>query len=229
MNLVKYLAGCGMASRRRAEEAVRQGRVSVNGEIVTDPARLVTASDHLLFEGREAHWPEKHHYILLHKPVGYTCSSQDAHAEHLAIELIGLPGVRLVSAGRLDRESEGAILFSDDGEFINRIAHPRYEVLKTYIVTASAPLSAAQLKKMESGIPDGGETLSARSVRFLGKCDYEFILNEGKKREIRRMIAACGAKTLRLKRVSIGSLSLGDLPCGKWRELSPSEIGKLLS
>ena len=229
MNLIKYLSNCGAASRRKAEELIRSGHVAVNGNIECNPAFKVAENMIVSLNGTQLSLPEKHHYILLHKPRGYVCSNADAHAEKLAVELIGIPGVRLVSAGRLDKESEGAIIFSDDGEFINFLAHPRYGVLKQYEVFTVRPISALWQKKMVSGITDDGENLKVISIKEISPCHYEIILNEGKKREIRRLTAAAGAPTKRLIRQSIGNVELGTLPCGKYRELSTSEIEALLT
>ncbi|MBE6363771.1 MAG: rRNA pseudouridine synthase [Lentisphaerae bacterium] len=229
MNLVKYLSNCGAASRRKSEELIRSGHVAVDGNIECDPAFKVAENMAVMLDGVQLSLPEMHHYILLHKPRGYVCSNADAHAEKLAVELIDIPGVRLVSAGRLDKESEGAIIFSDDGEFINFLAHPRYGVLKRYEVFTVRPITLAWQKKMVSGITDEGENLKVIAIKELEPCRYEITLNEGKKREIRRLTAAAGAPTRRLIRKSIGKVELGKLPCGKYRELSADEVRLLLT
>ena len=228
MNLVKYLSVCGAASRRRAEARIRAGSVAVDGVVETDPARKLAGNESVTLDGRELRVPERRHYILLHKPRGYVCSNSDAHAEHLALELIDLPGVRLVSAGRLDKESEGAIVFSDDGEFVNRLAHPRYDVRKTYRVAVRPQLTPADRERICSGIVDAGETLRALAVRELADGEYEFVLNAGRKREIRRLVRACGAAVTRLVRTQIGPVTLAGLASGRWRELAPAEVAGLL-
>jgi 23S rRNA pseudouridine2605 synthase len=228
MNLNKYISYCGAASRREAEARIRGGEVTVNGTVELNPAYRVMVNDAVALAGKVLLPPVQRHYVLLHKPRGYVCSNADVHAEHLAVELINIPGARLVSAGRLDKDSEGAIIFSDDGEFINFLAHPRYEVLKKYLVTANRPLTETELAAIRGGISDDGEFLQVRSVCPTGKRnEYEFILNEGKKREIRRLVAACGAKVTRLIRMEIGNVALGGLPVGKFRELSAGEIAGL--
>ncbi len=229
MNIVKYISFCGAASRRKAEELVRSGQVEVDGVKVCDPAFRVETGMQVTLDGEVLTPPERRHYILLHKPRGYVCSNADTHAEKLAVELIKIPGARLVSAGRLDKESEGAIIFSDDGEFINHLAHPRYGVLKRYEVTTARPVSEKWQKRMVSGISDEGENLKVISIRELAECRYEIILNEGRKREIRRLTAAAGAPTKRLIRVAIGKVELGTLPCGEYRELTADEINSLLT
>ena len=226
-NLVKFIAASGAASRRQSEELIRKGKVTVNGALMLNPAYRVSPDDAVCLEGKKLSAAEKLWYILLHKPAGFVCSSADKHAEKLAVGLLKEIPARLVSAGRLDKESEGAIIFSNDGNFINFLTHPRYGVLKRYIVHTQGNISEKDLRRMEKGIPNGGEVLKVHAVRQIGECTYEFILNEGKKREIRRLTAACGAPTLRLIRVQIGVVPLGDLPPGDFRELTLEEIAGL--
>lgn len=228
MNLVKFIAASGAASRRQAEALIKEGKVTVNGQLCINPAHRVADGEKVTLDGKELSAAEKLWYILLNKPCGYVCSNADTHAEHLAVELLADIPARLVSAGRLDKESQGAIIFSNDGNFINRLAHPRYGVLKTYIVRTKNALKDEDLKKITSGINDDGEFLKAESIRPIGRKCYEIILNEGKKREIRRLTALCGAPTVQLTRVKIGSVLLGDLPEGKYRELTAEEISELL-
>jgi len=228
--LAKYIARCGAAARRKAADLVKSGQVQVNGRVITDPAFSVDTRDRVLLQGRELTPPADNVYIMLNKPPGYTTSHSDKHAEHLAIELIDCPEAqRLLPAGRLDRESEGLLIFSNDGDFIQQLAHPRYEVHKRYKVTSSIELDLPRRQKMLNGISDDGETLHAVKVipcpEEKNTCIIE--LNEGKKREIRRMLKACGAATLRLQRISVGQVQLGDLPLGKWRFLTENEVESL--
>ena len=156
-NLTKYLGQCGIASRRRAAEIVRDGRVTVDGEVVTDPALRVVPGCRVLVDGRDATLPERFHYIMMNKPRGWVCSNADAHAEHLAVELIDrFPGCFLSSAGRLDKDSEGLIVFSDDGGYLERVAHPRYQVTKLYEVAVENPLDDRSLAAMCLGVAEGG-------------------------------------------------------------------------
>ena len=227
VRLVKFLSSCGVFSRRAAGDAVLAGRVAVNGAVTLNPGLQVTENDEIAVDGKPVAREGRKYYVMLNKPRGYTCSAGDRYAEHLALELIDLP-VRLFSAGRLDRESEGLILFSNDGDFIERLTHPRHAVRKRYVVTVSKPFTDADIRRLTSGITDDGERLAALSVRKLDEKRYMFTLGEGKKREIRRMVAALGAKTLRLKRIAVGNLLLGPLPSGKWRELTPEERDQAL-
>ena len=159
-NLSKFLSLCGVSSRRGALELIRAGRVSVNDVIVTDPARRVAEGEVVALDGRKLSAPERFHYVMLNKPRGYVGSNADAHAEKLAVDLLreSCPGF-LRSAGRLDKESEGLIVFSDDGAYLERVAHPRYMVCKRYEVTVARELAAADLKRMVEGIADDGEVL----------------------------------------------------------------------
>lgn len=227
VNLVKFIAASGAASRRRAEELIRNGEVCVNGALCTDPAHRVAPDEVVSLNGKTLSAAVKLWYILLNKPRSFVCSNQDRHAENLAVDLLKSIPARLVSAGRLDKDSQGAIIFSNDGEFINRLAHPRYGVLKTYLVRTAGAIPPEKFADITAGIMDKGELLKAESIRQIGKNRYEFILNEGKKREIRRLTAACGAPTRELIRVKIGSVKLGTLPEGKFRELTPEEVASL--
>ena len=229
-NLGKFLSLCGAASRRGALELIRSGRVGVNGLVVTDPARRVGSGEAVTLDGKALAVPERFHYVMLNKPRGYVCSNADAHAEKLAADLLqgGYPGVFLRSAGRLDKESEGLIVFSDDGAYLERVAHPRYMVTKRYVVMVARAIPSADLARMTAGIRDDGELLRVIAAESLGNNRYMFKLNEGKKREIRRLCRACGAPVLSLKRVSLGALELGALKSGEYRELSAEEVEKSL-
>lgn len=228
-NLTKYLAMCGVSSRRRAEELIRAGRVTVDGVTATDPALRVDLSQVVTADGREVSPPASFHYVMLNKPRGYVCSNADAHAAHLAVELIdGFPGCFLRSAGRLDKDSEGLIVFSDDGEYLERVAHPRYLVTKLYDVTVTRPLRDSELAAMRAGVEDGGEILRVLEAVQTAPGRLRIKLNEGKKREIRRLCAAFGSPVKRLRRIALGGLELGTLASGEYRELAPDEVAASL-
>ncbi|MBR2625415.1 MAG: rRNA pseudouridine synthase [Lentisphaeria bacterium] len=227
-NLIKFISSSGAASRRQAEKLIRAGRVTVDGAVNCDPAYRVSPENTVLLDGRKVEKVTNFRYFLLNKPRGYVCSNADDHAEKLAVDLFAGISEKLVSAGRLDKESQGAIIFSNDGNFINRLTHPRYGVLKKYHVYTDGVLSEKDLAGISSGIRDNGDFLKAEKVTPLSDGGYEFILNEGKKREIRRLTAACGCPTLRLIRKEIGAVKLGNLPAGKFRELTGEEIKSLL-
>lgn len=227
--LVKFLSTSGVASRRAAGDLVKEGRVAVNGRIVLEPGFRVSHADSVTLDGKPVEPAAALHYIMLNKPRGYVCTNADPHAPRKAVDLIRLhPPVRLFSAGRLDKESEGMILFSNDGDYVAQITHPRHEILKTYLVRITRDLSPDELVRIRTGIRDQGELLRVISIERIGKCRYRIVLNEGRKREIRRLTAAVGAPTVELRRIRIGGLELGDLPEGSFRELSPEEVALTL-
>ncbi len=227
VRLVKFLSDGGVASRRRAGELVKNGEVTVDGVVERDPARRVGSENTVCFRGERVSPAEQKYYIALNKPAGYVCSSSDVHAEKLAVELIDIPG-RFFSAGRLDKESEGLIIFSNDGGYIDRLTHPRYEVHKTYRVTTLLPVSDEKLARIREGVENDGEVLHVVSVERAGGRDCIFVLNEGKKREIRRICAEIGCPVLRLKRIKVGSFELDSIPEGKYRLMTPEEVAKSL-
>ncbi len=230
IRLSKYLSTAGISSRRAAGELVTAGRVTVNGVTSLNPGMRVHPGDRVCLDGKPIVPGGEKHYIMLNKPRGYVCTNADRHAPRKAVDLIKLPGaVRLFSAGRLDKDSEGMLIISNDGDFVERLSHPSHEILKTYSVRLTRELSYAELAKIRNGIKDAGETLRVRSVSAKGQCRYEFVLNEGRKREIRRIAAAVGAPVVRLRRFRIGKLELGALPPGKYRELNAAERELLLA
>ncbi|MBO4288159.1 MAG: pseudouridine synthase [Kiritimatiellae bacterium] len=223
-NLTKFLSTSGAASRRHAAELIKDGHVSVNGAVCTDQSVRIAPDDRVSLDGERIEPPRGYVYVMLHKPRGYVCTADDPHAPKKALDLIDLPGVRLVSAGRLDKNSEGLILFSNDGAWIEQLTHPRHGTRKTYQVTTDRPLSPADIRRLTtSGVQNDGETLRALSIRAEAPGRYIFILGEGKNREIRRMLESLDNRTRRLKRIAVGSLRLGGLPMGQWRFLSPAE------
>ena len=223
-NLTKFLAASGAASRRHSADLIRTGHVSVNGSVCTDPSVRIGPDDRVSLDGKDIKAVSEFVYVMLHKPRGYVCTSEDPHAPKKALDLIHIPGVRLVSAGRLDKNSEGLILFSNDGAWIEKLTHPRHGTRKTYQVTTDRPLSPADIRLLTtSGVQNDGETLHALSIRAQAPGRYLFILGEGKNREIRRMLESLDNRTRRLKRIAVGGLRLGGLPMGQWRKLTPAE------
>jgi pseudouridine synthase len=241
--LQKVLAHAGVASRRKCEEVILQGRVRVNGEVVTqlgtkvDPAR-----DTIEVDGQPI-TPEKKVYVLLHKPRGYLSDTLDFRGRPSALSLVP-GGERLYPAGRLDARSEGLLFLTNDGELAHRLTHPRYEHQKEYLALVEGEPTEATLRRMLKGLGQDGQTLRADAVERLDRLGSEarihgwqeaprgmswlrILLHEGKKRHIRRMCAALGHPVRRLIRVRIGPLELGDLPVGKWRYLAEGEVKQL--
>ena len=224
--LGKFLALHASLSRRAAVAAVKAGRVRLDGVAVTEPAERVGQGSRVELDGVPVTGDEPRplRYYMLNKPRGFVCSSADSHAEKLAVELLPVEaGVRLFSAGRLDKESEGLLIFSNDGDYVEALSHPRNRVLKRYRVEVTRPMTEAEVQRIRAGIVDDGEMLRVIEVIPRGGSVYEFVLNEGRKREIRRLTAAVGAPTIRLRRLAMGELELGDLPLGQYRELTPED------
>lgn len=229
--LSKFLSSAGVASRRKAARLVQCGKVSVNGKVELRPAAHVSAADSVVCEGKPV-VPRTlpRHYIMLHKPRGFVCTAGDIHAKKKALDLIRLDdGARLFSAGRLDKDSEGLILFSDDGDFVQRLTHPRHKVKKTYEVSLSGALAPDDFHAILSGVSENGEILKALCAEEISANKYRLVLGEGKNREIRRMMSALGKNVRRLKRTGVGALTLGALKPGRWRELSGDEIALALA
>lgn len=231
ISLSKYLSICGAASRRKSCDLIKQGKVQVNGETVKEPGYKISPSDKVIFAGKEVVLQEKI-YIMLNKPRGYICTNDDPHAPLKALDLIELPpeqeGVRLFSAGRLDKDSEGLLIFTNDGDYAEKLMHPKHEILKNYQVRTVSDIPDTMLDKLRRGIEDDNEFLRAHKIKKEGGGLYTFILNEGKKREIRRMVKFAGSEVSSLKRIALGALTLGKLEPGKWKYLTTEEIQKTL-
>ena len=231
MRIARFLAGAGVGSRRGCEEIVRRGEVQINGERISDPACNVRPGlDRVTLAGRELSLSPKVS-ILLNKPPGYTCSAQDRHARHLVFELVPTDLGRLFTVGRLDRDSEGLLVLTNDGDLAQALAHPRHGVEKEYHVSCRGQGNDEQLARLRRGVRDDGEWLCPLSVQCLSQgretCTLRLVLGEGRKREIRRLCQAVGLRVKTLRRVSLGPLTLGDLARGAWRQLKPEEVRAL--
>jgi 23S rRNA pseudouridine2605 synthase len=229
--LQKVLASCGVGSRRACELLIAQGQVTVDGEVVTRQGVTVDPDrQEIRVAGRRVR-PEAAVYYILHKPRGVLCTSRDPEGRATVHDL--LPGGlgRLYTVGRLDRDSEGLLVVTNDGALAQGLTHPRHHVEKTYQVWLDAPLAAADRRRLVEGMVIEGEPMRALSVADWGRDGragtYRVVLGEGRKRQIRRMMAACGRTVERLRRVSIGSLRLGSLPVGGWRPLGGAEVERL--
>lgn len=228
--LQKILSAYGVASRRQAEEMIRQGRVSCNGVICVLGQAADPVTDTILIDGKPLPRFRERVYILLHKPRGYVTTLSDEKGRKNAAELVKDCGVRVYPVGRLDMDSEGLLLFTNDGEFANLLMHPKHEVEKTYQVTVSG-FSPETIEKLKEPIQLDGYTIRRPKVRVL-KGDTEqgvllVTIHEGRNRQVRRMCAAAGMDVKRLIRIQEGTLLLGDLPSGKWRYLSKDEVNNL--
>jgi 23S rRNA pseudouridine2605 synthase len=228
MRLVKYLAHAGVASRRSAEELIAAGRVSIGGETVTDPARDVRPDSPVALDGRALGGPEQRVIFAVNKPVGVVSTARDTHGRPTVVELVPAQGLRLYPVGRLDADSSGLILLTNDGELANRLTHPRYEVPKTYRARlGGGPLAEPALKALRGGVElDDGRTAPARVRRLRGN-EVELTIHEGRNRQVRRMCEAVGHPVLELRRTGFGPLRLAGLQEGAHRRLSTAEAGRL--
>jgi 23S rRNA pseudouridine2605 synthase len=226
MRLAKFLAHAGVASRRGAEDIVREGRVTVGEEIVTDPARDVTDADPIAVDGRPVAAESLVAYAV-HKPAGYVSTAEDTHGRRIVMELVD-DTRRLYPVGRLDVDTTGLILLTNDGALANRLLHPRYEIPKTYRVwIAKPPVKRPALLKLSQGLDlEDGMTLPA-VVNRVRPDVLEITLREGRKRQVRRMCEAVGHPVRALERVAFGPLRLGDLATGSARRLGEEELDQL--
>ncbi len=225
MRLAKFLARSGVASRRASEALVAAGRVTVGGEVVTDPARDVDETSGVAIDG-EAVSPEETEVWAVHKPVGVVSTASEPGERQAVVELVDTD-VRLYPVGRLDADSSGLLLLTNDGDLANRLTHPRYEVPKTYRVVLTRPPSAEQVGSLRAGVElDDGPTGPAE-VEPVGERELEVTIREGRNRQLRRMAEAVGNGVTELRRLRIGSLGLGDLDPGAARKLTAEEVAAL--
>jgi 23S rRNA pseudouridine2605 synthase len=231
MRLQKFLATAGVASRRASEKIVADGRVALNGERVTDPARDVTDSDRVTVDGRVITAPAGDRVVYaVHKPAGVVSTAHDPQGRPTVVEIVRT-ALRLYPVGRLDAESTGLILLTNDGALAHRLTHPRFEVDKTYRATlAGPPITDAQIRTLRDGVMlEDGLAAPAR-VRRVGARSHnaiEITIHEGRNRQVRRMCEAVGHRVRTLCRVSFGPLALGELPVGVARRLSAAEVESL--
>jgi len=232
VRLQKFLADAGVASRRAGEQIIVAGRVTVNGEVVRElGSKVHPTRDRVTVDGRPVR-ARRRLYVALHKPRGYICSRRDPERRRTIGELLPKEWDHLHSVGRLDLDSEGLIFLTNDGEFSLRLTHPRYGARKTYQVTVEGRVPAGTLDRLKQGVTDNDEKLKAEEARLLfasnSRSVLELVLTEGKNREIRRLLAALSLVIMRLQRVRIGPIKLGELPPGKWRTLTEPEIKSLI-
>jgi len=227
MRLAKYLAHAGVASRRAAEQLIADGRITVEGQTVTDPARDVDGTHAIAFDGEPVRGAEPRVAYALHKPAGVVSTAHDPQGRRTVVDLVPKER-RLYPVGRLDAESTGLILLTNDGELANRLTHPRYEVPKTYRATLAGPaITDRAIRALREGVElEDGMTAPAR-VRRLTPHQIELTIHEGRNRQVRRMCEAVGRPVRQLVRIRFGPLELGDLRPGKARRLTASELDAL--
>lgn len=233
MRLQKYLAGCGVASRRKCEELISAGRVCVNGVTITEMGTQVESLDIVTVDGNVVQIEEKKYYIMYHKPMFEMCTAHDPEGRATVMDKFRDFPVRLFPVGRLDFDSEGLLLLTNDGELANRMLHPKHEIMKTYLARVNGDVSLDAVRNMRVGIMLDGRLTAPADVRIIKKTTLETVLlvgiHEGRNRQVRRMFTSVGYQVLLLRRVQFGPLSLSGLKRGQWRELTEVEQEKLFN
>jgi 23S rRNA pseudouridine2605 synthase len=225
VRLAKYLAHGGVASRRMAEKLVAAGRVTVGGEVVKDPARDVGAGDDVRIDGGAVAVEEREVWAV-NKPAGVVSTAKEPGSRPAVVSLVRTEA-RLYPVGRLDADSTGLLLLTNDGALADRLTHPRYEVPKTYRVRLGKPISDRDLERLRRGVELGDGRTGPAEVRTLTDREVEIVLREGRNRQVRRMVEAVGNRVVALQRVKFGPLALGRLQSGGARKLSEAEVARL--
>jgi len=234
IRLQKYLAEAGVASRRKCEEYIEQGRVKVNNEMAILGTKVNPETDVIMFDNKKIDQKEDLVYILLNKPIGYVTTSKDQFSRDSVLDLVKVKQ-RIVPVGRLDMYTSGALLLSNDGDFVYKITHPKHEINKTYTVTVKGIVTGEEVKQLEEGVKIEDYITKPAKVKIL-KTDIEkdisrleITIHEGKNRQVRKMCEAVGRKVQALHRSKIGNIEVKDLKIGTWRYLSEKEIKYLLN
>ncbi len=234
IRLQKYLAECGVASRRKCEEYILQGDVQVNNKVVTELGTKVNPKiDIVKFKNKEVKIEEKHIYILINKPIGYVTTVSDQFDRDAVLDLVKVKE-RIVPVGRLDMYTSGALILTNDGDFVFKVTHPKHEITKTYTVTLKGIIQANEIEQLQKGVKIDDYITKPAKVKIL-KTDLEkdisrieITIHEGKNRQVRKMCEAIGKKVLALHRSKIGNIGVKDLKIGEWRYLKKEEIKGLM-
>ena len=236
VRLQKFLAECGIASRRKCEEIILNGRISVNNIIITTlGTKIDPEKDIVTFDGKTVSVPkEEHVYILLNKPIGVVTTAKDQFKRDCVLDIVKVKE-RIVPVGRLDMYTSGALILTNDGDFVYKITHPKHEITKTYTVTLKGFVSAEDIEKLKKGVKiDTGYVTKPADARIMkidkekGISRVEIIIHEGKNRQVRKMCESIDKKVLALHRAKIGSISVKNLKIGEWRYLKKEEIEKVI-
>ena len=233
IRLQKYLAECGIASRRKAEEYIQEGKVQVNGKVVTElGVKINPEKDIVYFNNKKVTKQNENIYILLNKPIGYVTTTKDQFNRETVLDLIRGINKRIVPVGRLDMYTSGALILTNDGDFIYKVTHPSHEITKTYIATLKGIISNEELEELRRGVeiedyltrPEKVKILKTDSEKNISR--LEITIHEGKNRQVRNMCEAIGRNVMALHRSRIGDIGVKDLKIGEWRYLSKNEINK---
>lgn len=231
VRLQKYMAECGVASRRKSEELIEMGKVKVNGHIAHIGDKINPKKDIVTVKGKKINKEEKLYYLMLNKPRGYVTTVSDELGRKTVMDLIDIKA-RVYPVGRLDKDSEGLLLLTNDGSFANALTHPKHNYAKVYRVTVRPSVNDEILDRLRNGIEIDGRKTAPCDVSIItqeeGRVVLEFILREGRNRQIRKMCEAVELQVARLKRISIGPVKLGMLQTGKYRQLTDNEVRKLM-
>ena len=234
VRLQKYIAMSGLASRRAAESMIDEGRVKVNGKKVTEQGvKIEIGCDSVTVDNKPVEIKDKKYYIMLNKPAGYVSTAKDQFDRPTVVDLVKEDvGTRIFPVGRLDNETEGLLLMTNDGDFTYKITHPKFQKDKTYIAVINGGITVPDLNRLRRGVRVEDYTTSPAEVEILdaagGKTAVKITIHEGRNRQVRKMFAALGYTVSGLKRIKIGELELGNLPVGRWRHLTSHEINCLL-
>ena len=231
----KFLAECGIASRRKCEEFITEGRVKVNGVTVELGAKVNPEKDKVEFDDKEVRTTKKEYtYILLNKPIGVVTTAEDQFERETVLDLVKVK-TRVVPVGRLDMYTSGALILTDDGDFIYKVTHPKHEIDKTYTVTLIGTVTDEDIEKLRDGVEIEGGYLTKPAKARIMKIDeqknisrVEITIHEGKNRQVRKMCEAIGKKVVALHRAKIGNLGVKDLKLGTWRYMTKKEVEQIL-
>lgn len=231
MRLQKYLASCGVASRRTAEKLIADGRVSVDGQVITEMGVQVEIGQDIRVDGKLVTPEPEKRYIMYHKPAGEVTTASDPEGRATVLDKFRDFPVRLYPIGRLDYDSEGLLLLTNDGDLTERMLHPSHEVEKVYLARVSNEFTPAEARRLENGVMVDGRKTARAKVKILGfknlYTDILVTIHEGRNRQVRKMVAEVGHEVVMLRRIRFGPLKLGELPRGMWRELTSEELSEL--
>lgn len=233
IRLQKYLADCGIASRRKSEELIKQGQVKVNGKTITElGTKVIPNKDSVEYNGKKIELKKEYVYILLNKPIGYVTTVKDQFNRDSVLDLVKT-NKRLVPVGRLDMYTSGALILTNDGNFVYKVTHPKHEIEKTYTVTIIGIVKKEEVEKLKKGVEIEDYITKPAKVKILkideekNQSRLEITIHEGKNRQVRKMCEAIGHKVLALHRSKISGIDVKDIPLGKWRYLNSKEVNKI--